>query len=493
MERVKGIEPSSQPWEGHILPLNHTRIDACQYLSVPRSRGKFHPAFCSRREPLLEYNFPMKRPACVNHAGYVRFFNMRLCFLLLLLGGQTAFASNWPQFRGPRGDGHADTNKIPTTWSEKENVKWKTPLHGKAWSSPVVWGDQIWFTTATPDAKRLYTLCVDVNSGKVVREINLFDVERPQFIHAANSPASPTPVIEAGRVYVTFGSPGTACLDTQTGKVLWERRDLECNHYRGAGSSPVLFRDLLIMNFDGSDHQYLIALNKNTGKTVWKKSRSIDFKDLGPDGKPKAEGDFRKAFTTPHVAEIEGQPLLISQGANAVYGYDPSTGNEFWRVEERQNHSGGTRPVIGQGLIFIPTGWSQGQLLAIKPGGRGDVTATNVAWRVTKSVAKKPSALLVDDLIYMINDGGVATALEAKTGKEVWSERIGGNYSASPIVADGKIYFFSEEGKGTVIAAAREFKKLAENTLANGFMASPAVTDSALILRTKTDLYRIQE
>jgi outer membrane protein assembly factor BamB len=247
------------------------------------------------------------------------------------------------------------------------------------------------------------------------------------------------------------------------------------------------------MNFDGSDHQYVIALNKNTGKTVWKKTRSIDFKDLGPDGKPKAEGDFRKAFTTPHVAEFGGKPLLISQGANAVYGYDPITGDEFWRVEERQNHSGGTRPVIGHGLIFIPTGWSQGQLLAVKPGGRGDVTGTHVAWRVTKSVTKKPSALLVEDLIYMINDGGVATAIEARTGKEVWSERIGGNYSASPLAAGERIYFFSEEGKTSVIAAGREFRKLAENSLPNGFMASPAVTGNALILRTKTDLYRIEE
>jgi outer membrane protein assembly factor BamB len=417
---------------------------------------------------------------------------MRILYLLPLLWAFHAPGSNWPQFRGPHGDGHADFNKLPITWSAQQNVKWKTPVHGKGWSSPVVWDKQIWLTTASPDAKQLSALCIDADSGKVVRDLKLFDVERPQFIHAANSPASPTPVLEEGRVYVTFGSPGTACLDTKTGKVIWERRDLECNHYRGAGSSPIIFGDLLIMNFDGSDHQYVIALNKNTGKTVWKKTRSIDFKDLGPDGKPKAEGDFRKAFTTPHVAEFGGKPLLISQGANAVYGYDPITGDEFWRVEERQNHSGGTRPVIGHGLIFIPTGWSQGQLLAVKPGGRGDVTGTHVAWRVTKSVTKKPSALLVEDLIYMINDGGVATAIEARTGKEVWSERIGGNYSASPLAAGERIYFFSEEGKTSVIAAGREFRKLAENSLSNGFMASPAVTGNALILRTKTDLYRIE-
>jgi outer membrane protein assembly factor BamB len=358
----------------------------------------------------------------------------------------------------------------------------------------VVWDGQIWLSTASENAKELFAMCVDADSGKILRDVKLFDIERPQFIHQFNSPGSPTPVIEEGRVYVTFGSPGTACLDTRSGKVLWERRDIECNHYRGAGSSPILFRDLLIMNFDGSDAQFIIALDKKTGKTVWRKDRSIDFKDLGPDGKPKAEGDFRKSFATPHVAEIDGQPLLISQGANAGYGYNPLTGEEFWRVEERTSHSGGTRPVVGHGLIFFPSGWSQGQLLALKPGGHGDVTGTHVAWRVKKAVAKKPSLLLLDDLIYMFNDGGVASAIEAKTGVEVWSQRVAenSNYSASPIFAGGNIYCFSEEGKATVLAPGREFKKLAENKLDAGFMASPAVTGNALILRTKTHLYRVE-
>ena len=417
---------------------------------------------------------------------------MRTLILLCTLAATSLPASDWPQYRGPQGDGHADTNRVPVTWSEEQNVKWKTEIHGRAWSSPVIRDQQIWLTTATPDAKQLFAVCVDADTGKILRDLKLFEVERPQFHHAFNSPGSPTPVLEAGRVYVTFGSPGTACLDTQNGKVLWERRDLECNHYRGAGSSPILYGNLLLMNFDGSDAQYIIALDKRTGQTVWRKDRSIDFKDLGEDGKPKAEGDFRKAFATPHVADIDGKPLLISQGANAAYGYNPLTGEEYWRVEERSSHSGGTRPLVGHGLIFFPTGWSQGQVLAVKPGGSGDVTTTNIVWRVTKAAPKKPSLLLDGDLIFMINDGGVATCLEAKTGKEVWSERIGGNYSASPIIAGGKIYLFNVEGKATVIAASREFKKLAENTLASGFMASPAVTDNALILRTKTDLYRIE-
>ena len=417
---------------------------------------------------------------------------MRLSQICLLAFCCAASASNWPQFRGPNGDGHADTNKVPTTWSEQQNVKWKTAVHGRAWSSPVVWEKQIWITTATENAKELFAICVDANSGKILRDLKLFEVERPQFIHQFNSPGSPTPVIEEGRVYITFGSPGTACIDTMSGKVLWERRDIECNHYRGAGSSPIIYRDLLIMNFDGSDAQFIIALDKKTGKTVWRKDRSVDYKDLGPNGKPKDEGDWRKAFATPHVAMIDGQPLLISQGAKAAYGYNPLTGEEFWRVEEPTSHSGGTRPVVGHGLIFFPSGWSQGQLHAVKPGGHGDVTSTHIAWRVKKAVAKKPSLLLVDDLIYMNNDGGILAAIEARTGTEVWSERIGGNYSASPIFAGGNIYCFSEEGKTTVLAPGREFKKIAENKLDDGFMSSPAVTDNALILRTKTHLYRVE-
>lgn len=414
--------------------------------------------------------------------------------MLSLCCASAALASNWPQFRGPAGDGHADTNRVPLTWSEGEHVKWKTPVHGKGWSCPVVWEKQIWLTTATEDAKQLFVMCVDADSGKVLRDEKLFEVERPQFHHAFNSPASPTPVIEEGRVYITFGSPGTVCIDTATGKKLWERRDIECNHYRGAGSSPILHGDLLIMNFDGSDRQFLLALDKKTGKTVWETKRSLDYKDVDASGKIQSEGDFRKAFATPHVADIDGKPLLISQGAKAAYGYNPLTGEELWRVEERQNHSAGDRPVVGHGLIFLTSGWAQGQLLAVKPGGRGDVTGSHVAWRVTKAVAKKPSLLLVDDLLYMINDGGVASCIEAKTGTVVWTERIGGNYSASPIVAHDRIYLFGEEGKATVIAKGREFKKLAENTLdKSGFMSSPAVTGNALVLRTKTHLYRVEE
>lgn len=429
--------------------------------------------------------------------------NAFLCFALC--GVLTHAADeNWPQFRGPDGDGHSSSKSLLLNWSENQNVRWKTPIHGRGWSSPVVWGKQIWMTTATEDGRELFAVCVARDTGKVVHDLKLFDIEKPQFAHQFNSYASPTPVIEEGRVYVTFGSPGTACLDTSTGKVLWERRDFECNHFRGAGSSPILYRGLLLMNYDGSDHQFAVALDKNTGKTVWRVERSIDYKDLGPDGKPQAEGDYRKAFSTPHVAELDGKPVLISQGAKASYGYDPVTGKELWRVEERTCHSASARPVVGFGLAFLPTGWSQGQLLAVRPGRNGEVLDANddsasdgakslkLEWKTKRTVSRKPSPLLIDDLLFMIEDGGVATCLEAKTGAEIWRDRVGGNYSASPITAGGRIFFFSEEGKGTVIGAGREFRKLAENTLDDGFMASPAVAGNALILRTRTALYRIE-
>ncbi|MBP6824796.1 MAG: PQQ-binding-like beta-propeller repeat protein [Acidobacteria bacterium] len=334
---------------------------------------------------------------------------------------------------------------------------------------------------------------MDRDTGKVIRDIKLFDVTQPQYAHPFNTYASPTPVIEQGRVYITFGSPGTACIDTKTFKVIWERRDFECNHFRGSGSSPIIFRDMLLMHFDGSDHQFVVALNKNTGKTIWRTERSIDFQDLDKNGKPAAEGDLRKAFSTPHVVELNGRWEMISLGAKAAYGYDPFTGKELWRVEERGQHSASTRPVLGHGMIFYPTGFSNGQLYAVRTGGNGLVTDTHVAWRVKRGASNKPSILLIDDLIYMIGDTGIASCVEAKTGEIVWQQRIGGEYSASPVYADGKIWLFSEEGKTTAFKPGRTFEKLAENNLDEGFLASPAIAGKAFFLRTRTHLYRIEK
>jgi outer membrane protein assembly factor BamB len=420
-------------------------------------------------------------------------FSRVLPLALALLSTPLLAGDNWPEYRGPKGDGHSDSTGLPVTFGEGDHVKWKTEIHGKGWSSPVIWGSQVWLTTATDDGTELSALCIDKETGKVLRDDVLFRVATPQFCHKFNSYASPTPAIEEGRVYITFGSPGTACLDTKTGQKIWERTDFVCNHFRGAGSSPILWKDLLIMNFDGSDNLFIVALDKKTGKTVWETKRSVDYADLAPDGTVKNEGDYRKAFGTCHVFEQDGKAVLLSSGAKAHYAYDPATGKELWRLDDPDHHSAAARPVVGFGMAFISAGFSKGAVYAVKLGGSGALDpAKAVAWEIKKAAPNKPSLLLVDDLLYLFNDGGIATCVEAKTGNVVWSERIGGNCSASPIFADGRIYMGNEENKMVVLAPGREFKVLAENKFPDGFMSSPAVSGKALYLRTRTNLYRVE-
>lgn len=410
----------------------------------------------------------------------------------------SAYATeNWPQFRGPAGNGHV-SSELPLRFSDSENVKWKTEIHGKGWSSPVILGSQVWLTTATEDGTELSVMCLDKETGKILHDKVLFRVATPQYCHKFNSYASPTPVIEEGRVYVTFGSPGTACIDAATGEKIWERTDFVCDHYRGSGSSPIVWGGLLIMNFDGIDQQYVVAVDKKTGKTVWKTDRSVDFKDLNSSGRPTGEGDMRKAYATPHVIDIEGKPVLISSGAKAHYAYEPATGKEIWRIEEHAQHSASTKPVVGHGMVYFQTGFAKSQLLAVKLPSKNAAGAapevldqSAVAWRQKKSVPNKPSMILSGDLLFTIDDGGIMSCLDAKSGEEIWRQRVQGNYSASPIIANGRIYVCSEEGKVAAVAAEREFKLLAETNLPGGFMASPAVSGNSLFLRTKTHLYRI--
>ena len=416
-------------------------------------------------------------------------------FLVLVLGSAAAgFGSdNWSNYRGPSDQGRADNAKLPLDWSEDKNVSWKIGLEGKAWSSPVIWGDHIFLTNAPPEGSRLLVVCLDKDSGKVIYNKRLHVVPLPQYCHPFNSYASPSPVVEQGRVYVSFGSPYNACLDSDSGKVIWQRTDFVCNHFRGAGSSPLLYKDRLFLNFDGSDHQYVVALDKNTGKTLWRTDRTIDFDDINPDtGKPDREGDWRKAFSTPVIVEVDGRPILVSLGSMALYGYDPESGKELWRVEFVGSHSGACRPVIQRGLIYAPIG-SAAELWAIRPNEKGIVTNSHVVWKQKRAVSRRPSVLVVDDLIFMVSDSGIATCLDARTGKPLWTERLGGNFSASPIFANQRIYFFDQDGKTTVVKASRKFKILAVNQLDEGFMASPAVSGDALFLRTRTDIYRIED
>jgi outer membrane protein assembly factor BamB len=413
--------------------------------------------------------------------------------------GVTAGPLGWPEFRGPWGNGHvtAPGNSkplgLPLQWSETENVSWKTPIPEQGWSTPVVLDGQVWLTTATTDGHDFYVIGVNAATGQVRFSKKLFHCDNPEPLgNNVNCYASPSPAIEHGRVYAHFGSYGTACLDTATGKVLWERRDLPCRHFRGPGSSAILFENLLVLTFDGADVQYLTALDKTTGQTVWKTDRSTTWKDLDAEGKPTREGDLRKSFTTPLIIDAGDRLELISPASYEAFAYDPRTGKELWKVHHA-SYSPAACPVFGNGLLFVVTGRGKTELWAMRVDGHGDVTDTQVAWKIDDPpVPQEPSLLLVDDLIYMVSNNGVATCLEAPTGKPVWSERIGGNYLASPILADGRIYFFNTQGKTTVIKAGRAYEVLATNTLDSGFMASPAVMGKALFLRTKTHLYRIE-
>jgi outer membrane protein assembly factor BamB len=245
------------------------------------------------------------------------------------------------------------------------------------------------------------------------------------------------------------------------------------------------------MNFDGSDHQFIVALDKATGSTVWRTERSVDFQDLDGEGKPKAEGDYRKGFSTPHIFELDGKAVLLSSGAKAHYAYEPQSGREIWRFEDLSSHSPCTRPVVGKGVAYIPTGHGKAGLIAVKLGGAGVLDESSVLWRMTKTFSNKPSVTLVDDMLFVINDLGIASCVDAITGKTVWSNRLGGNFSSSPIYMDGRLYVGNEEGKFFVFEASREFKLLAENEFEEGFMASPAISGDAMYLRTKTHLYRI--
>jgi outer membrane protein assembly factor BamB len=420
--------------------------------------------------------------------------------LVWLAFGSPAVKADWPEFRGPSGDGHAAAPEatqplgLPLHWSETNNIRWKTEIPYRGWSTPVVMGGQVWLTTATEDGHDFFALGVDAATGQVRFNEKVFHSVSPEPLGngaSMNCYATPSPVIEPGRVYVHFGRFGTACLDTTTGKPLWQRDDLRCRHYRGPSSSPVLFENRLILTFDGVDVQYLVALDKQTGKTLWKTDRSVVWNDENVPGQMAKDGDLRKAHSTPLIVTVAGEPQMFSAGAKAAYGYDPRTGQELWKVQYN-DWSAAPRPVYGQGLVFLVTGFTKGDLLAVKPGGQGDVTDSHVAWRFNSHVGKYASPILVDGLLYTVAEESFITCLEPATGQVVWTGRIPGRYAASPIYADGRLYCCNQQGASVVLKPGRAFEVLATNTLANGFMASPAASDQALFLRTRTHLYRVE-
>ncbi len=393
---------------------------------------------------------------------------------------------NWPAWRGPTAEGQSAATGLPLHWSETENISWKTGIHDLGYSTPVVWGDQIWLTTAKEDGTALYAVCIDLASGKIIRDIEVFHPENPQHINPANSYATPSAAIEAGRVYVHYGTFGTACIDTASGEVLWRRTDLNCDHMQGPASSPVLFEDLLIVTLEGIDRQFMAALDKKTGATVWMYNRPADI--YTPDTKPV----FRKSYQTPLIVDVDGKPQLVSNGALLVTGHEPRIGKEIWRVRYGVD-STISSIVHGHGLLFVNTGGhpSESELLAIREGGTGDVLNSNVVWKMTKDTPFQTSPVLAGDLLYTVTDDGMLTCLEAATGKPVWSQRLKGKYGASLLAVPDRIYLSNTKGKTTVFAPERQYRELAVSQLDGELWTSPAVAGNALLLRTKTHLYKI--
>jgi outer membrane protein assembly factor BamB len=391
-----------------------------------------------------------------------------LLFIALLF----AF-DDWPEFRGPTGQGHSTERGLPVTWSETNHVKWKAPLPGKGWSSPAIQGDRVWLTAATEEGRSLRALCIDRKSGAVRLNIEVFLLNKPSHLHQKNSHASPTPILQGDKVYVHFGASGTACLK-KDGTIIWKTTLSYDNGQHGNGGSPVLYEDLLIVNCDGQREQYVVALDKQTGKERWKKYR---------------QGG--QAYVTPLIVRLPTGDQLISPGAFRATAYEPRTGKELWYVTYGRGFSNVPRPVYGNGLVYLCTGYGDNQLLAVRLDGRGDVTRSHVAWTLKRGVSLTPSPLLIGSELYLVSDNGIASCFDAQSGTMHWQQRLGGNYSASPLYADGRIYFQSEEGESTVIAPGREFKQLAKNQLDGQTLASLAVAGGAIFLRSQSHLYRI--
>ena len=427
----------------------------------------------------------------------------RSIFSLLLLGSLSACAAPWPQWRGPDGQGHTGDDSLPVKWSDTENVVWKTELPGRAWSSPVVSNDLIWLTTAletkASEAEKerrrkettnsqplsvlekvnLRALAVDRATGKLMHDIELLIVQDPQAVHELNSYASPSPILDNGRLYAHFGALGTACVDTASGKVLWTNTELKIKHENGPGSSPVLWKDLLIFHMDGSDAQFIAALDAATGKLVWKTPRS---------GTMHEEPQMKKSYGTPLIVSVNGAEQLFSPASDWLYAYNQA-GSELWKLPYGElGFSLTPRPVAGNGIFYMSTGFMKPELLAIRYQG---VAQPEVLWRHTKNVPSMPSPILLGEELYFVNDSGMLTCLNAKTGEELYRERLDGEFSASPTATATRLYFSDRKGNTTVVKAGPKFEVLAVNKLPSPIFASLAAVDHAFYLRTEASLYKI--
>jgi len=415
----------------------------------------------------------------------------------MLVNGSAGAESNWPQFRGPLGNGSSPARDVPLTWGETNNIVWKVSVPGRGRSSPVVLGDHVWLTLAVEKGTRrerigpddmqttehitLEAVCLDRSDGKILWRTKLFEVEKPDPVHWFNSWATPTPVVQPERLYCDFGTFGTASLNAKTGEILWKTR-LPLDHQVGPGSSPVVFENLLVLVRDGRDAQYVAALDKKTGKEVWRTDRP-PINASNPN--------LKKSFVTPLLVNTEGRTQLISPGAHWVVSYEPSTGREIWRARHGNGFSIGSCPVFGDGKAYFSTGCMRPELWAVRADGEGDVTTTHAAWKSTRQVPVMSSPVLLGDELYWISDDGIANCADVRGGEVHWQERLNQQHLASPLLAAGHVDFFGKSGKTTVIKAGKQFEKLAENLLEGDVVATPAIVDRTIFLRTDTHLYRI--
>lgn len=407
---------------------------------------------------------------------------LRLALLGAFISTRLFAANDWPEFRGPTGQGLSAATNVPIHWNATSNVFWKTAVPGEGWSSPVLVNGKIYLSTAVTASTNisLRALCVNASDGRIEWNVEVLQPapDATQVIHKKNSLASPTPLVRDGRIYVHFGHMGTAALDL-TGKVLWTQTSLKYPPFHGNGGSPALVGDTLVFSCDGQSDPFVAALDAKTGEVLWKTARNT-----------AAKNQF--SFSTPLAIEVDGRTQIILPGSGYVPAYDPGDGHELWRVQYGQGFSVVSRPVFAHGLLFISSSFNRAILHAIKPSGAtGDVTATHVAWKHDKGVPNTSSPIVMGDEIYFVSDSGVATCLDARTGNLHWSERLGGGFSASPVSAYGRLYFQNEEGVVTVLRAGKTFEVLAKNDLGERTLASPAVTDNALFLRSKDHLWRI--
>ncbi|MDD4755338.1 MAG: PQQ-binding-like beta-propeller repeat protein [Prolixibacteraceae bacterium] len=405
--------------------------------------------------------------------------------------GCTNQNQNWTHFRGSGLNGHALVKNAPLNWGESSNIDWKVPVKGLGWSSPVVYEDQIWLTSAARDGKEFYTFCFDFETGKLLDEKTIFTSEDPQRIHSTNSYATPTPCIEKGYVYVHFGSFGTACINTRTYEVVWKRDDLPCEHMQGPASSPVIYKDMLILHLEGTKDPYVVSLNKRTGELIWKSVRPPEIYD-------PIQPVYRKSYQTPIIIEVNGRDLMISNSAFMCFAHDVYTGEVVWTVEYGYD-STVSMPLYHNGIVYVNSGWiflenkpSFTRQYAIDPSGEGDVTDTHVKWIYEDEVPQIPTPVIVDNRMYMVHDRGMVTCLDIQTGKPVWKEKLSGNFNSSPVYAGGNIYFINVKGECTIIKPGDKFQIVAENNIGETVKTLPVFVRDRMILRTEKNLFLIR-